>query len=277
LSGVSLVILPLVGLGRWASESPGILHLMVSIGAGATAMLLVGSIGEWLVHRYAMHGSRQRFALFRLATDLHQRAHHWVHFTPDRYIHDGGVEYPSVLASTNADLARTSFGRVLTVASHAAFYTVFGVPLVWGAWALTSNLWFAGAAGVSTVVLIYLFIRVHDAVHYPGASRLEHFRWFWFLDKHHYIHHIDNEANTNFLLPLGDLLFGTLRRELTEVELSRWPSYEDARCRLFDPSTGQLLDLRERHAPRQQVFAAPVRAKAHCPEPREGGRPLPDV
>lgn len=27
--------------------------------------------------------------------------------------------------------------------------------------------------------------------------------WFAFLDRHHYIHHVDLGANLNFLLPLG--------------------------------------------------------------------------
>lgn len=46
---------------------------------------------------------------------------------------------------------------------------------------------------------------------------------------HHYIHHVDTRANVNILLPLGDLLLGTLRRELTAAELARWPRYEEAR------------------------------------------------
>ena len=78
-------------------------------------------------------------------------------------------------------------------------------------------------------IFIYLFIRVHDAVHHPGLSWLECFNWFWFLDHHHYIHHIDNNANTNFLLPLTDLLMGTLRTELSNKELAMWPTYSDAR------------------------------------------------
>jgi hypothetical protein len=128
------------------------------------------------------------------------------------------------------------------VGSHAAFYSLFGAPIVGALWAATANAWFAAGAAATTIVLIGLFIRVHDAVHYPGASYLEHFRWFWFLDKHHYIHHIDTRANTNFLLPLGDLLMGTLRRELTPAELRRWPSYAAARSRLFDPVTGTIRE-----------------------------------
>jgi hypothetical protein len=55
--------------------------------------------------------------------------------------------------------------------------------------------------------------------------------WFLFLDRHHYIHHIDTEANVNFLLPLADLLFGTLRPSLTSAEEARHGTWEAARCR----------------------------------------------
>jgi sterol desaturase/sphingolipid hydroxylase (fatty acid hydroxylase superfamily) len=53
--------------------------------------------------------------------------------------------------------------------------------------------------------------------------------WFCFLDEHHYIHHVDTEANVNFLLPLADWLFGTLRRTLTSEELTRHGSREAAK------------------------------------------------
>jgi len=43
----------------------------------------------------------------------------------------------------------------------------------------------------------------------PATHPLERFRWFWALDRHHYLHHVDTRANVNFLLPLGD---GCLQR-----------------------------------------------------------------
>ncbi len=55
--------------------------------------------------------------------------------------------------------------------------------------------------------------------------------WFPFLDRHHYIHHVDLGANLNFLLPLADLLFGTLRRRLTPEELASHRSLEAAKAR----------------------------------------------
>ena len=259
LLGTLSVVTAFVLLGRWAAVQTGPVAVALSLLSSVVSILLVASIGEWFVHRYAMHRGG-RFPLFRLATELHHRAHHCQHFTPDRYIHSGPIEYPSVLGHGTGTLCPTRLSRALTVGSHAAFYSLFGAPIVGAVWVATANPWFAAGAAATTIVLIGLFIRVHDAVHYPGASYLEHFRWFWFLDKHHYIHHIDTRANTNFLLPLGDLLMGTLRRQLTQAELTRWPSYAAARTRLFDPLTGTIreaVDLGPREAdPNRQPESA---------------------
>jgi sterol desaturase/sphingolipid hydroxylase (fatty acid hydroxylase superfamily) len=54
---------------------------------------------------------------------------------------------------------------------------------------------------------------------------LEERKWFRLLDEHHYIHHVDNRANLNFLLPLADWLFGTLRVSLSEEERRRHPTW----------------------------------------------------
>ncbi len=55
-------------------------------------------------------------------------------------------------------------------------------------------------------------------------------RWFAFLDRHHYIHHVDLGANLNFLLPLADLLFGTLRTEMSLEELRHHGSLDVAKA-----------------------------------------------
>jgi hypothetical protein len=39
------------------------------------------------------------------------------------------------------------------------------------------------------------------------------------LRRHHYIHHVDTEANANFLVPLADWAMGTLRLSLTDGEM----------------------------------------------------------
>jgi hypothetical protein len=89
---------------------------------------------------------------------------------------------------------------------------------------------------VTAAAEITLFIHVHDAIHYPGHSPFQKCAWFRFLDRHHYVHHVDLRANTNFLLPLGDLLFGTLRRELTPDEIRPLALVRAGACAPGSPS-----------------------------------------
>lgn len=75
---------------------------------------------------------------------------------------------------------------------------------------------------------------MHDTIHRPGTHRIvEAQPWFGFLDRHHYIHHVALGTNLNFLLPLADMLFGTLRRELTPEELDRHGPLERAKARVL--------------------------------------------
>jgi hypothetical protein len=210
------------------------LGLVISIGGGVLAAVLIGSLGEWLVHRYIMHRRLKPYPL-TLAYDLHHRAHHWVQFPPNEYLHDDHVQrVPVSLRLDRVCVTRT--GRFLTVALHVAFYSAFGLILALIPSAvITRNPVFTGVVSIVTVVEIFLFVRVHDAVHHPGLSYLEGFRWFRFLDRHHYIHHVDNNANSNFLMPLCDLLMGVLRRELSPRELAKWPTYEEARRNVVRP------------------------------------------
>jgi hypothetical protein len=86
--------------------------LFVSIGGGLAAAILIGSIGEWLVHRYFMHRRLKPYP-FTLAYDLHHRAHHWIQYPPNEYVHDDRVQ--RVPVSHHLDrVCTTPAGRALT-------------------------------------------------------------------------------------------------------------------------------------------------------------------
>jgi multisubunit Na+/H+ antiporter MnhB subunit len=237
LAGTLLVAALFFGAARWLAPSlgePG--GFVVSLVAGVTFTLLIGSVSEWIIHRWIMHRP-SRLPIFRLAYEHHHRAHHWINFPPDNYIQEGPVRYVPLWTERLDRVATSHLTWAVTVASHLAFYSVFALALVLlPAWLWSGNGAFAGSVTVTTAVVLFLAIHAHDAMHYPGLSPIERFRFFKWLDHHHYIHHIDTGANTNFLMPLGDLLLGTLRRELTEDELRRWPTYAEARRRLIRPA-----------------------------------------
>lgn len=232
-----------------AAASPWTVLSSVVLGVAVT--LLIGSIVEWLVHRWVMHRPT-RLPGLRLAYEHHHRAHHWINFPPDQYVQTGPVQYVPLWGGRLDQVAMSRLAWATTVASHFAFYGVFALPTaVLPAWWWTGNTAFAGSVTLTTIVLLVMFIRVHDAMHYPGLSpRLERMAFFRWLDHHHYIHHVDTGANTNFLLPLGDVLLGTWRRELTETERRRWPSYEEARRRLVTPQfTAEGVRIRSARIP----------------------------
>jgi len=237
LIGVAGVVGIVFELARWLAPSIGTpAGLLASLGLGVAVTLLIGSLVEWVVHRWIMHRP-SRLPVFRLAYEHHHRAHHWINFPPDQYIQTGPVQYVPLWTGRLDRVATTRFAWAVTVGAHVAFYAVFAMALaVLPAWLWSGNAAFSWSVTVTAAVVLFLFVHAHDAMHYPGLSPIERFGFFKWLDHHHYIHHVDTGANTNFLLPLGDLLLGTLRRTLTPEELRRWPSYEEARRHLVTPA-----------------------------------------
>ena len=219
----------LIVRARPTAAPPGLVAIPIVL--GAVAMLLACSIVEWLVHGKLMH-RRSRWPLLHLAYDLHHRAHHWIHYPPDAYVQDE-VTYVPLVPPVPERACRTRTETIFAALGQGLFYASFSLPLVAVAWVATHDAAFVASAGVVATVFVSLAVHVHDAVHCPGHSPLERFRWFWALDRHHYLHHIDTRANVNFLLPLGDLLLGTLRTQMTPAEAARWPTYAAARAHVL--------------------------------------------
>ena len=204
-------------------------HLAAAV-VGAVALPIAASPLEWLVHRYVYH--RRIISFLRRIYVIHQQGHHHVLFPTWRYVTNGPVRRHPILIPS-ASVLYTSLWRNLSIKlCHFAFYMGIGAVCVWlPAWLLTENFAFLAGLVAASAVVSDLFVRVHDAIHYPGRHRLvEAQPWFRFLEVHHYIHHVDTEANVNFLLPLADWLFGTLRRRLTAEELAKHGPLEEAKA-----------------------------------------------
>jgi hypothetical protein len=233
-TGIVAVHILLVWIARETRLGPrSVGLLLITAAAGIVAAVLVGSAGEWFVHRFIMH-RRWQPRLLRAIYDLHHVGHHFIHFTPSRYIHDGPINYIPVWPPQPGALCRSAASRWVSMAAQFVFYLAVAVPVALIPTALGArNLYFFVPFTVTMAAELFLFVRLHDAVHYPGQSWLERFPLFGWLDHHHYIHHIDTRANTNFLLPLGDWLFGTLRTSVTPIEAARFPSYREARRHLI--------------------------------------------
>jgi ABC-type nickel/cobalt efflux system permease component RcnA len=210
----------------------------LSVLLGLLSAVLLASLGEWTVHRYSMH-TPWRNRLLNIPYELHHVAHHWHHYTPDRFTHAGPVKYhptsdPSAICATNA-------ARYWVATQQFIYYMFFALVFLFTpAWLITGNIPFMIGLIPPIPVVCVLFVHVHDTTHHPGNRLIERFGWFRFLKHHHYIHHIDNGSNVNFLLPLCDLLFGTLRTKLQPGELARWGTFEDALARVVPMGEGRL-------------------------------------
>ena len=197
----------------------GALSRVAAAVLGFIIVPIIASPLEWFVHRFVYHQPviKALDAIFKVHT-----AHHFAYFPTWRYITGGPPRRLSIRVRTpHEHTSRLRNGGVRL--AHFGWYMSIGVVAIWlPAWFVTRNGAFLTGIVVSSAVVSNLFIVVHDTIHRPGSHRIvEAQPWYPFLDRHHYVHHVDLGVNLNFLLPLADLLFGTLRRTLTPDELAR--------------------------------------------------------
>jgi len=246
-AGLLFVVALILMLARnVADDAYSVTGFTVSVVGAVVVIVLLGSLYEWIVHRHLYHG-RSRISFLNDIYVIHSQGHHWHRFPPDRYVEEGPVERIPVYPAEPFEVCHTRPRRFLAWAGQFSLYLVVGILFAFlPAWLITGNVPFTVAAVATGLVEFDLFIRVHDVAHYPAGRRMERRAWFRFLNRHHYIHHIDNTANINFLLPLCDWLFGTLRLQLKEAEARRWPSFEEARVLPpASPETVEATPLRE--------------------------------
>lgn len=227
---VMVVILAVVWLVRLLPDS-GAAPVVLALVLGLLVFPVAASPIEWFVHRFVYHEAviRPLKAIYTVHT-----VHHYTYFPTWRYVTAGPVRrLPITNRSPEALVSRLRNGAVRL--AHFSFYLTLAAALVWlPAWFLTGNVPFLVGIIAASAVVSNLLIVVHDTIHRPGSHRIvEAQRWFAFLDRHHYIHHVALGTNLNFLLPLADLLFGTLRRQLTPEELALHGPFERAKARLI--------------------------------------------
>jgi len=208
----------------------GAVYSLLTFVLGLVLIPTVGSPVEWFVHRFVYHEPvlRPLRPIFTVHT-----AHHFAFFPTWRYVTGGPARRLAIRRrAPDAHVAPLRNARVRL--AHFSWYMAISAVVVWlPVWAATRDTTFLAGLVVSSAVVSNLFIVVHDTIHRPGSHRIvEAQPWFAFLDRHHYIHHVDLGANLNFLLPLADLVFGTLRTQLTPEELNVHGPLEAAKARL---------------------------------------------
>jgi hypothetical protein len=159
--------------------------------AGLVVGIVFASFFEWTLHKYVMHRPVWNF---RYAFQAHAVVHHQT-FKADRTYHllDEKDKQTIPMAWWN--------GPVLVILGATPF-----ALLSW----LTRE-WAFVIGGASAFAFYYCFYEyIHWCMHLPKARRVEKPWWFRKLNGHHLLHHRYMHKNFNVVLPLADLILGTL-------------------------------------------------------------------
>lgn len=158
---------------------------------GFAAATVLNSLLEWTLHRYMMHRPLGKFVYpFERHALVHHRvfkADHTYHLIRD---HD---KHTIPMAWWN--------GPVLIAAAQIPYVAVAWLS---GRWALLCG------SIIATIGYYAAYEYMHWCMHLPRQRKLERSPIFFRLNGHHLLHHRYMHKNFNVVLPLADLLFGTL-------------------------------------------------------------------
>lgn len=229
----------------------GVHSTLMAIIGGIAFTLIPASIYEWIVHRYVYH--RKSWGPLAKIYHIHHQGHHAKIFPTWRYTTNGPVRRHPVLEADTSHLYPPGWRNLISKVAHFSFYMSIGLVFIWTpAWIFTQNQVFLASIILTSIIISDLFVRVHDAIHYPGRFRfIEKQPWFAFIDRHHFIHHVDMEANVNFLLPLADWCYGTLRTQLTSTEIAKHGTLKQAKAALIghsEPAAMFATELKKRRS-----------------------------
>jgi len=158
---------------------------------GFIAGIVYASFFEWALHRYLMH---RPFGGFTYAFKAHAQVHHQI-FRADHTYHliDEKDKYTIPMAWWN--------GPVLVAATQIPFLII---SFFLGSFAFLWGSLFAGC------VYYAVYEYMHWCMHLPRKRNIERSGIFFRLNGHHLLHHRYMHKNFNVVLPLADLILGTL-------------------------------------------------------------------
>jgi hypothetical protein len=164
---------------------------MISILSETTAFLcfmVYGSFFEWALHKYLMHQPRWQYS-FR----AHALVHHGLFRTGPGYF---------LLDPSNRRKVRFAWW-------NAPLILILHAPAIWYLQHLLgTGILFGGMTAIGAYYFLYEYL--HYCMHIPKGRGLEKTAWFCWLDSHHHMHHKHHFSNLNVVLPLADIVFGTL-------------------------------------------------------------------
>ena len=152
------------------------------------SVLVYASFFEWTLHKYLMHTP-----LWQYPFRAHALVHHGLFRTGYRYF----LCDPKVVR------------KVRFAWWNAPFILILHTPIfLW----LQRTLDLDILLGAFSALILYYFLYeyFHYCMHIPKGRWLETTAWFRWLDSHHHMHHRRHFSNLNVVLPLADIVLGTL-------------------------------------------------------------------
>lgn len=181
---------------------------------GFVCATIYASFFEWLLHRFIMH---RPFGKFRYPYEAHTLVHHRV-FRADHTYH--------LIHEKDAETIPMAWwnGPVLVLIGALPFLAI--------AWALGKWGMLCGAS-IACCGYYAAYEYLHWCMHLPKSRNVERSGIFFRLNGHHLLHHRYMRKNFNVVLPLADLLLGTLLvRAPVHFRQARGPSVPDVQPRM---------------------------------------------
>jgi len=170
------------------------MNVLISVGfiaLGGILGIVYASLFEWVLHKYVMHRPIGKF-------DYPFRAHAVVHHQTFKADHT----YHLVHEPDKKTIPMAWWnGPVLVLISQIPFL----IPCF-----MIGNYWLLLGSFMAFVGYYCAYEYLHWCMHLPKARRVEMSWVFYRLNGHHLLHHRYMHKNFNVVLPLADLLTGTL-------------------------------------------------------------------
>ena len=170
---------------------PASYSFVIRVTAGFTLGIILASVFEWILHRFLMH---RRVPAFAYPFERHTLAHHRIFRADETYHLKREADRHTVPMAWWNGPALIAVGQIPFVAMA---FVAGGLPFVCGS--LAAAILYYGA-----------YEYLHWCMHIPGKRPVERSGIFFRLNGHHLLHHRYMNCNFNVVLPLADLLFGTL-------------------------------------------------------------------
>ncbi len=195
-----------------------------------TLSLIYASHFEWTLHRYVMH---RPLWFFMYPFRAHQETHHKIyksdesyHYAPDRF--DRIVKALGLEIKPDDKKITMALWNGLVIITFGPLPFYFVAYVFWDVWNLEILLTLILTSAATCIGYYCTYEYLHACMHDPTGRWFEKTWLFRRINGHHILHHRYMGKNFNVVLPLADLLLGTLLpRSKIRFPQVRGPSVPD--------------------------------------------------